>query len=100
MLKHDSDSMSSQPLHLSIELGYEKGSSFPAVPLKRVAQISFIGVFLISAGAAQAQNCSSFYSCAEAVASYKAGNTKLDRDKDGIPCEKLCGSSGQNMPSK
>ena len=28
----------------------------------------------------------------------KAGNTKLDRDKDGIPCESLCGSNGANMP--
>jgi len=47
-----------------------------------------------------AQNCSSFRSCAEAVASYKSGNSKLDRDKDGIPCEKLCGSNGQNMPQQ
>ena len=28
----------------------------------------------------------------------KAGNTKLDRDKDGIPCESLCGSNGETMP--
>jgi hypothetical protein len=24
--------------------------------------------------------------------SFKAGNTKLDGDKDGIPCESLCGN--------
>jgi len=46
-----------------------------------------------------AQNCSSFQNCAHAVASYKAGNSKLDRDKDGIPCEKLCGKNGENMHS-
>jgi hypothetical protein len=64
---------------------------------KNLLQISLLGAFLLSAAAAQAQNCSSFSSCAEAVASYKAGNSKLDRDKDGIPCEKLCGSNGQNI---
>lgn len=53
---------------------------------------------ILSSGAAWAQNCSSFQNCAEAVASYKAGNSKLDRDKDGIPCEKLCGKNGENMP--
>lgn len=53
---------------------------------------------ILSSGAAWAQNCSSFQNCAQAVASYKAGNSKLDRDKDGIPCEKLCGKNGENMP--
>ena len=53
---------------------------------------------VISSGAAWAQNCSSFPNCAEAVKSYKAGNGKLDRDKDGIPCESICGSNGENMP--
>lgn len=52
---------------------------------------------ILSSGAAWAQNCSSFQNCAQAVASYKAGNSKLDRDKDGIPCEKLCGKNGENM---
>ena len=56
------------------------------------------GVMLLSAGSALAQSCSSFQTCAQAVASMKAGNTKLDRDKDGIPCESLCGSNGENMP--
>jgi uncharacterized protein (DUF2141 family) len=44
-----------------------------------------------------AQSCSSFKTCKEAVASFKDGNSKLDRDKDGIPCEKLCGSNGEYM---
>jgi len=53
---------------------------------------------ILSTGTAWAQNCSSFQNCAQAVASYKEGNSKLDRDKDGIPCEKLCGKNGENMP--
>ena len=57
-----------------------------------------LGLLLFCADTALAQNCSSFQNCAEAVASYKAGNTKLDRDKDGIPCESICGRNGENMP--
>ena len=37
------------------------------------------------------QTCKDFSTCEEAMKAYKAGNTKLDGDKDGIPCEKLCG---------
>jgi hypothetical protein len=66
--------------------------------VKYLVRLGLLGMFLLLAGAAQAQNCSSFSSCAEAVASYRAGNSKLDRDKDGIPCEKLCGNNGQYMP--
>jgi hypothetical protein len=51
------------------------------------------------ADSAWAQSCSSFSTCAEAVKSLKSGNTKLDRDKDGIPCEKLCGKNGEYMPN-
>lgn len=54
---------------------------------------------VLYADSAWAQSCSSFASCAEAVNSLKSGNTKLDRDKDGIPCEKLCGKNGENMPN-
>jgi hypothetical protein len=42
---------------------------------------------------AVAQTCKSFKTCEEAMKSYKAGNTKLDGDKDGIPCESLCGNN-------
>ncbi|WP_411875591.1 excalibur calcium-binding domain-containing protein [Vulcanococcus limneticus] len=48
--------------------------------------------------AASAQTCKQFASCAEAVKSWKSGNTKLDGDGDGIPCEKICGKNGENMP--
>jgi len=42
---------------------------------------------------ALAQSCKSFRTCEEAMQSYKAGNNKLDGDKDGIPCEALCGKN-------
>ncbi len=72
----------------------------PLAPQMKAAVFSsaMAGVLLLSAGSALAQSCSSFQTCAQAVASMKAGNTKLDRDKDGIPCESLCGSNGENMP--
>ena len=53
---------------------------------------------VLNSGTAVAQNCSSFASCSEAVESYDSGNRKLDRDKDGVPCEKPCGKYGENMP--
>jgi hypothetical protein len=56
-----------------------------------------LGGLIITSGSAMAQSCSSFNSCKEAVASYKNGNSKLDRDKDGIPCESLCGKNGEYM---
>lgn len=36
------------------------------------------------------RTCYAMTSCAQAQAAYKCGNTKLDRDKDGIPCDNLC----------
>lgn len=36
------------------------------------------------------RTCYAMTTCAQAQAAYKCGNTKLDRDKDGIPCDKLC----------
>jgi len=49
-----------------------------------------------------AQNCSSFKSCKEAVASYKAGNSSWTgiRTVDGIPFESICGRNGENMPQR
>ena len=63
-----------------------------------IAALAGLGVLVLSSGTAWAQSCSSFQTCAQAVASMKAGNTKLDRDKGGITCESLCGSNGENMP--
>ena len=44
--------------------------------------------------------CTDYATCADAVKAMKAGDGKLDRDKDGIPCEKLCGKNGENMPKQ
>jgi hypothetical protein len=52
----------------------------------------------IDAGVAFAQSCSTFSNCAQAVQALKSGNSKLDKDGDGIPCEKLCGKNGEYMP--
>jgi hypothetical protein len=46
---------------------------------------------------ANAQTCKTFTSCEQAVRSYQSGNSKLDRDKDGVPCESLCGKNGEMM---
>ena len=66
-------------------------------PIRTVAAAG-LGMLILGSGTAWAQSCSSFQTCSQAVASLKAGNTKLDRDQDGIPCESLCGSNGEYMP--
>ena len=55
------------------------------------------GLFLLTSPAGIAQTCKTFISCEQAVRSYQSGNSKLDRDKDGIPCESLCGKNGEKM---
>ncbi|WP_394661741.1 excalibur calcium-binding domain-containing protein [uncultured Acinetobacter sp.] len=37
------------------------------------------------------RTCSQMTSCSQARAALKCGNTRLDRDGDGIPCESICG---------
>lgn len=59
-------------------------------------------VLLCVASPAIAQTCSAFRSCDEAVRSFQSGNTGLDGDNDGIPCENLCSaavSTGVAAPS-
>jgi micrococcal nuclease len=47
------------------------------------------GVLAVAPG--QAQTCSQLRSCEEAMRSLRDGNTSLDRDGDGIPCQNtLC----------
>ena len=58
--------------------------------------ILLAGTVLI-APIANAQTCKSFNSCEEAVRSYRSGNSNLDRDKDGVPCESLSGKNGEWM---
>ena len=55
------------------------------------------GLFLLTSPDGIAQTCKTFTSCEQAVRSYQSGNSKLDRDKDGIPCESLCGKNGEKM---
>lgn len=58
-------------------------------------------VFEITTGVrpASTQTCSSFQTCEEAMRSLRSGNTRLDRDGDGVPCESLCrGSSRSSSP--
>ena len=60
-------------------------------------------VFEVTTGVrpASTQTCSSFRSCEEAMRSLRNGNTRLDRDGDGVPCESLCrGSSRSSSPSR
>ncbi|OOS45425.1 hypothetical protein BTG61_12805 [Acinetobacter baumannii] len=35
--------------------------------------------------------CKEMVNCAQAKAALKCGNSRLDRDGDGIPCENVCG---------
>ena len=47
-------------------------------------------VFAFSCG--QRKTCGKMDSCKEAYYHLKTcGNKRLDRDKDGIPCESICG---------
>jgi hypothetical protein len=64
--------------------------SFPVVRFALIAFAVLIG--LGGAPALARQTCKDFRSCEEAMKAFKAGNTQLDGDKDGIPCESLCGS--------
>lgn len=34
--------------------------------------------------------CTQMVSCEQAKQALKCGNIKLDRDKDGVPCESIC----------
>lgn len=63
-------------------------ASFPMVRFALIAVAVMIG--LGSAPALARQTCKDFSSCEEAMKAYEAGNTNLDGDKDGIPCENLC----------
>lgn len=61
------------------------------------ARISQSLVVLALAGLAldppvRSQTCSAFTTCDQAMRSFQSGNTGLDGDSDGIPCENLCSS--------
>ncbi len=48
-----------------------------------------ISIFIFST-LLDAKACKELKSCEEACKYYLAGESKLDRDKDGVPCESLC----------
>lgn len=51
-------------------------------------------LFTKGKGGAQCKNlpstCGQMVSCEQAKQALKCGNTRLDRDKDGVPCESIC----------
>lgn len=51
-------------------------------------------LFAKSTGGSQCKGlprtCGEMVSCEQAKQALKCGNTKLDRDKDGVPCESIC----------
>ena len=51
-------------------------------------------LFTKGAGGSQCKGlprtCGQMVSCEQAKQALKCGNTKLDRDKDGVPCESIC----------
>ena len=51
-------------------------------------------LFAKGAGGSQCKGlpsvCGQMANCEEAKQALKCGNTKLDRDKDGVPCESIC----------
>ena len=51
-------------------------------------------LFAKGAGGSQCKGLPSTYgqmaNCEQAKQALKCGNTKLDRDKDGVPCETIC----------
>jgi len=51
-------------------------------------------LFAKGAGGSQCKGlprtCGQMVSCEQAKQALKCGNTKLDRDNDGVPCESIC----------
>lgn len=51
-------------------------------------------LFVKGAGGSQCKGlprtCGQMVNCEQAKQALKCGNTRLDRDKDGVPCETIC----------
>lgn len=51
-------------------------------------------LFVKGSGGSQCKNlprvCGQMVNCEQAKQALKCGNSKLDRDKDGVPCESIC----------
>ena len=57
--------------------------------------LPLVAGILLLAAPGQAQTCSQMRTCAEAMKALQAGNRSLDKNGDGIPCEKLCKGSSR-----
>lgn len=51
-------------------------------------------------GSVALAKCSDYSNCAEVINGWKAGDLKLERDNNNIPCQSLCGENGENMFKK
>ena len=58
-----------------------------------------VAILILPLGA-EAQTCSAFSTCEEAMESLQKGNASLDRDNDGIPCESICGGGSGDSGSE
>ncbi len=51
-------------------------------------------LFAKGSGGSECKNlpsiCGQMANCEQAKQALKCGNTRLDRDKDGVPCESIC----------
>jgi endonuclease YncB( thermonuclease family) len=65
-------------------------------PMRTLLLLAFLFVGSLPASA---QRCSTFRTCAEAMESLRNGNKQIDGDRDGIPCERLCGGGASGGPS-
>lgn len=61
---------------------------FVALAISIGLNIGFV-VALVSTPKGLHRNCSSFGSYLDAVDSYRQGNTQLDANNNGVPCENL-----------
>lgn len=61
--------------------------------LKKSVEINH-PLFTKGAGGSQCKGlpstCGQMANCEQAKQALRCGNTKLDRDKDGVPCESIC----------
>lgn len=69
-------------------------SGVDAKPFSPVTPVKINNNQLKSKDSNQCKNlpktCGQMVSCEQAKQALKCGNTKLDRDKDGVPCESIC----------
>lgn len=79
---------------LLLTLSFNVQASEISLPQWMQAQAKTVGKF---AQCGSKKYCKHMDSCAEAYYFLEQCNlTRLDRDKDGVPCESICGKHGQH----